>query len=155
MKKAVLVALVMGLLVGSYGAPVEAKKKKKPKRVERTIEHEYGRPSPGVPGVVGTCLAAFDPEGGCVNIPLGPGEKFAEVAVEDATGQDVYFILGQDTNVDQPGFEIFYNGCGASDGPVAITKGLELRASVYAFGGAGCPGVASSGTITVKLSNLP
>ena len=155
MKKFVILAMVVGLVASSLGAPALAKKKKKPVRVERVVEHTYTKPSPGAPGVASACFAAFDTEAGCVNIALGLGEKFINVEFADAAGQDVYWILGQDTDADQPGFEIFHEGCGNSEEAVPVTEGLELRVSVYAFGGPDCPAAATQGTIKATLSNLP
>lgn len=155
MKKTIAVALSLGLLVGAMVAPAEAAKKKKKKKVERVVEHTYTKPSPGVPGVASACFAAFDPEAGCVNVPLGMGEAFVDVKIEDSSGQEPYWILAQDTEPDDAAFEIFHNGCGDSEEPIPITEGLELRISVYAFGGPDCPAVGTSGTITATLSNIP
>ena len=155
MRKAIAVALALGLLTGAMIAPAEAGKKKKPKKVERVVEHDYTKPSPGVPGVASACLAAFDEEAGCTNIPLGLGEKFVNVEIADAAGMDVYWILGQDTDTENVGFEIFHQGCGNSEEPIPVTEGLELRVSVYAFGGPDCPAVGTTGTIKATLSNLP
>lgn len=158
MKRAIAVALALGLLAGAFVGPAEAgkkKKKKKPVRVERVVEHEYTKPSPGVPGVASACLASQDPEAGCVNIALGTGEKYVSVKLEDSSGQQPYWILAQDTDTETPGYDIFHNGCGDSEEPIEITEGLELRVSVYAFGGPACPAVATTGKITATLSNLP
>lgn len=158
MKKTIAVALSLGLLVGALVAPADAgkkKKKKKPVKVERVVEHNYTKPSPGVPGVASACFASQDPEAGCVNIPLGAGEQYVNVVIEDNSGQEPYWILAQDTEPDDAAFEIFHNGCGDSEKPIPITEGLELRISVYAFGGPACPAFGTAGTITATLSNLP
>jgi hypothetical protein len=83
------------------------------------------------------------------------GEAFVKVEIKDSSGQDPYWILAQDTDTTTPGYDIFHQGCGNSDEAIPITEGLELRVSVYAFGGPGCPAVGTTGTIKATLSNLP
>ena len=156
MKKALAVAMMIGLLAGSMVGNADAAKKKK--KVERVVEHAYSAPSPGIGGApYSACLAAQMPEGGCVNIPLGLGEKFVNVEVADSGPLDVYWILAQDTDTSagDVGYDIFHYGCGNSEEPIPVTEGLELRISVYASGGPECPGAASTGTIKATLSNLP
>ena len=160
MRKAIAVAVMLGLLGGAMVAPADAAKKKKKvvKKVERLVEHAYSVPSPGVGGApYSACLAAQLPESGCVNIPLGSGEKFVNVEVADTAGLDVYWILAQDTDTSagDVGYDIFHTGCGNSEAPIPVTEGLELRISVYASGGPECPGAATSGTIKATLSNAP
>lgn len=156
MKKAIAVAMMIGLLAGAMVGPADAAKKKKKvvKKVERVIEHAYSAPSPGVGGApYSACLGAQMEDAGCVNIPLGLGEKFVNVEITDAAGLDVYWILAQDTDTTNVGFDIFHRGCGNSEEPIPITEGLELRISVYASGGSECPGAGTSGTIKATLSN--
>ena len=158
MKQTMAVLLTFGLVGGALAAgPAEAKKKKKkkPKRVERVVEHSYAAPSPGVPGVAGACLAAFTGDSGCIDIPVTLDDKFVMVDVTDASGQTPAAILAQDTNSNQPGFEIFHDFCGKTEEPVAITPGLTLRVSVYAGPSSSCAGIGTTGDMKVTLSNLP
>jgi hypothetical protein len=158
MKRFVALGLVAGLVLGALSTPATAKKKKKkrPKRVERTVEHAYQLPSPGIPGVVGICLAAAGvSESACIDIPTGNDDRYVSVDVTDTSGQTPYGILAQDSDQASPGLEIFAEFCGKTESPVAITPGLPLRVSLYAGPAPNCMGVATSGTITAKLSNLP
>ena len=159
MRKAVAVALALGLLGGAMVMPADAAKKKRlVKKVERVIEHAYAAPSPGVGGApYSACLAAQMDDAGCVNIPLAAEEKLVSVEITDTAGQGVYWILAQDTDTSDTdvGYDIFHTGCGNSEEPVPVTPGLELRISVYAFGGPDCPAAATTGTIKATLSNIP
>jgi hypothetical protein len=157
MKRALVMSLVLSLLVAGLVAPAEAgKKKKKPKRVQRVVEHSYDVASPGIPGVIGACLAAQMDNSGCINIPTGGNEKFVTVEVSDASGTPPSGILGQDTDTSNTGFEIFHTFCGGVDEPVAIPQpGAELRVSVYLAPAPGCSGIGTSGDFKVTLSNLP
>jgi hypothetical protein len=161
MKKSMVTLLVLGLLFGSLVGAADAKKKKKkkppvPVKVERTVEFAYNFASPGVSGVVGLCPAAAGVEdSGCTDVATSADEAYVNVTVVDATGQPTNFDLAQDTVVDQPGFEIFASGCGATAAPVPITPGLPLRISVTAVGGPDCPGAATTGDVKAILSNMP
>lgn len=159
MKKSAILLLVLGLLFGSLLGTAEAKKKKKkpaaPVKVERTVEYAYAVPSPGVSGVAGFCLAGNGVDTGCNEIATASEETYASVEVTDATGQATNWYLAQDTDTSNTGLEIFASGCGKTDAPVAITPGLALRVQVAAVGGPDCPGVATSGTVKVVLSNMP
>lgn len=156
MKKALAVALMMGLLAGSMVGSAEAAKKKK--KVQRVVEHAYSAPSPGVGGApYSACLASQMDNAGCVNIPISSTEKFVTVEIGDASGMGAYWILAQDTDTSEGdvGYDIFHYGCGNSEEPIPVTPGLELRISVYAFGGSACPAVGTTGTIKATLSNVP
>ncbi len=158
MKKTLSTLLVLGLIFAALtAAPAEAKKKK-PKRTERKVALAYQFGSPGIPGAVGVCLAAFVEGSACINTPTGPTEKFVSVEVDDASGQTPHGILAQDTDPDRPGFEIFATFCGATEAPVALpAPGAELRVSLYMAPSpaTGCVGITTSGTINATLSNMP
>jgi hypothetical protein len=155
MKRSLVLFLALGLVFGSI-ATADAKKSRKPKRIERSVELTYQAPSPGISGVVGACMTVLGVEGtACIDTPLGGDDLFVKVAVTDATGQPTNFDLAQDTDVDNPGLEIFASGCGETAEPIAITPGVALRVSVTAIGGPDCPGAATTGDIKVTLSNKP
>ncbi len=157
-RKALLFALVTTVALGALIAPADAKKKKKkgPKKVERTIEHDYNLGYTGVPGVGGTCLGSVYEGSACFETELGASEIFVTVKVEDASGSAPYVALSQDTDTSTPSYEIFTNFCGESPGPIPITPGIPLRVSAYAAPSPDCDGGgATTGTITMTLSNLP
>ena len=140
------------VVVASMGAPAIAGKKKK--RVERTAEGAYV--AVAVPrGVTDTPCPAD--QVGCVILPVEKGERFVEVEIIDASGQDVWasvYIYGYSDGTD--GHEHI---CGKSDGPLQLGPGVtELVVIVtQTTGGATnpCAGAASQGTVSATFSNLP
>jgi hypothetical protein len=152
MKRSIVTLLVLGLIFGALVGAAEAKKKKAKPRV---IEYHYQVPSPAVSGVAGFCLAGNGVETGCNEIATSTREAYASVAVTDASGQPTNWYLAQDTDTSNTGLEIFASGCGETAAPVPITPGLALRVQVAAVGGPDCPGVATTGDVTVTLSAKP
>ncbi|MDQ3953678.1 MAG: hypothetical protein M3279_12075 [Actinomycetota bacterium] len=148
----VAVVLAGLLAVSVQAAPAEAGKKKK-KKVERVEERTYV----GATGVRGAqdspCVG--EPVG-CVVFPIEPGERFVTIDVADATGDDVWasvYIYGY-----SDGTDVHEHVCGRSDGPFALTPGLEelVVITTQTTGGATnpCAGPATQGTITATLSNI-
>lgn len=153
MKKPLAVLLLLGLLAGALAAgPADAakKKKKKPKRVERVVEVVYQAPAIG--SGAGVCLR---PTNSCGDIPIGLKEKFVKIEITDATGLPVFFGVGQDTDPDAVGTETSHGEfCGSTgDDPIEVLPGYTLIVFPWAVGT--CPGVATTGTVTATLSNLP
>ena len=155
MKKAIAVALSLGLLAGALVAPAEAgkKKKRKPKKVTRTAEGVYGNPAIGIPGVAGTSSA-----GGAAEFALGAKERFISIEITDDGGQPVTATLSQDSDPSTTSWEIFATICGATEEPLEVLPAVAVRVSVYTTPGPEqptCMGPASSGTIKGTFSNLP
>ncbi len=155
MKRTLIIALVLGLVFGALTTAEAAKKKKKPKKTERTVEGSYDAP-PLV--IAGTC--AQSGAIGCVSIATGPGEAFITKAkVTDAHGQPV--VVGVSANTDgQIGDDVsFGEFCGELTEPMPIEPGVELHFWVGTIadivGQACAPGLATTGTVSVTLSNLP
>lgn len=158
MKRILVLILALGLVFGSIATADAAKKKKKkkPERIERTVELTYDAPSPGISGVVGACMTVLGVEGtACIDTPLGAEDLFAKVSITDATGQPTNFDLAQETDPSTPYMDIFASGCGETPEALPIAPGVPLRVSVTAIGGPDCPGVATTGAITITLSNMP
>lgn len=145
-------ALAAALLVVSvHAAPAEAGKKKK--KVERVEERMYV----GATGVRGASDSpcAGEPVG-CVVFPVEAGERFVSIDVADASGDDVWasvYIYGY-----SDGSDVHEHVCGRSDGPLALTPGLEelVVITTQTTGGATnpCAGPATQGTITATFSNI-
>lgn len=156
-RKTLLFGLVTTVALGALIAPVDAKKRKKgPKKVERTVEHDYDLGYTGVPGVGGACLGSVYEASACFDTEVAASEVFVTVKVEDVSGSTPYVALSQDTDTSTPQWEIFTNFCGESPGPIAISPGIPLRVSAYAAPAADCGGGGTTtGTITLTLSNLP
>ena len=152
MRKAVVIALCTSLLVGLSAAPGHgAPKKKKPKRVERTVEFEYQCPCAGLYQFGGA--TGGNPNLGGGVIPMGADDAFVAAEAKDSSGQTVFVALQQDTDGD--GFNNpVADFCGKTDAPLPINPGLEMRVFVGSQG-TNCPGPPLGGTITFTFSNLP
>ncbi|MFN2389760.1 MAG: hypothetical protein ABR575_09190 [Actinomycetota bacterium] len=152
MKKAVLVALVMGLLVGSYGAPAEAKKKKKPKKVTRVVEGSYDAPALVIAGA-----CAQDGAIGCVSFLATPKEKWVTVDITDSSGMAVTASVQQDTNGDGQEDVVLGEFCGKSEEPILIdpTYPVDVWVENIPSPSSGCAAVATNGQVKLTLSNLP
>ncbi len=145
MRKTLTVLLIFGLLAGALVGPAEAKKKKKaPKKVERTVEGRYDNPSVATDGA----------GNGGYSFPTSSDEAFVDVVVEDMTGLDVSIFVGQDVDGNGDVNGNFY--CTSVEN-LAIEPGLEV--TVFVFPGP-CvtppkPAFGTTGTITATFSNLP
>lgn len=158
MKRYIAIIMILGLVVGSITTAEAAKKKKKkkaPKKTERTVEGGYDAP-PLV--IAGTC--AQSGAIGCVSIATGPKEAFiTKATVTDAHGLPV--VVGVSANTDgQIGDDVSYGEfCGELEEPMQIDPGVELHFWVGVIADVVsqrcAPGLATTGTISVTLSNLP
>lgn len=161
MKKFLILALVVGLVASSFGAPALAKKKKKkPVRVERVVELEYQAPGIGatVAGAGGGFCPFADPTSfECIEVPLQVGDVFVKVEVKDALGQKVAGSISQG-DIDGDGIgDLYGQFCGAHEEPVEmLSVSAPLRVSFYnGTCGDGTPAPVTTGSITVTFSNLP
>ena len=154
MKRLLVVVLIIGLYAGSM-ATAEAKRKKA-RRVERTVEGTYG----AVPEAFTGCNAdrgSF----ACVVVDARPREAFFTAKVTDAHGQPVFVQV-----VDGGGGTIG-TFCGETTRPVPFDSASRLEFliepaphffshwGVNWLGPLDCPyRVKTSGSINVTLSNL-
>lgn len=154
-KRSVLaVVLSMALLTGFVGQLPDAAAGKKKKRVERTEERAYV----GATGVRGASDSPCVGEPiGCVVFPVEAGEKYVSIEVVDQAGQPVWasvYIYGY-----SDGTDTHEHVCGASEGPLALTSGLEelVVITTQTTGGATnpCVGPATVGSVVATFSNLP
>lgn len=158
MKRALAVALAIGLLAGAMIGPADAakkkKKKRKPKKVERVVEGSYDTPAIGHPDVIVGCSGST----GCATIGVGPKERWVKLEIEDATGLPVYAVAGQDLDGDSFA-DTSISFCGSTgDEPVEIERGYPINIFISAGPGVQtpCPGIATGpGKAIATLSNLP
>jgi hypothetical protein len=157
MKRVVSVAVMLGLLAGAMVVPAEAKKRKKPKRVSRTVKVPYSAPGFGTATATIGCSPAL---GSCGNFPIGPKDLFVKVTLTDQTGTPTAFSVGQDTEPGDPTNNIEKNHgtfCGTTGKrPIALVPGAEITVFIWAWGDAACPtGIGTTGIVKAKFSNLP
>jgi hypothetical protein len=168
MKKAIVSALVVGLVAGAMVIPAEAGKKKKktppaPVRIEEVVEVAYTGGEIGIntpAASAGGCLNGTDVFN-CKEI-IPPGTEFTHIKVEikDATGQTVGgFISQQDKDGDglADGYGTF---CGAHTETVPLelpgtVVGISLYPGVCDNAGTPAPSTPTTGTIVATFSNMP
>ena len=157
MKRLLIVFMVLGLVAGSVSTAGATKKK--PKRVERTVEGGYGTvpdPLTGCDGRLGS--GSF----GCVVVDARPSERFFTAKVMDAHGQPVLVRVVTATGRKVGTF------CGETAQPVSFEGGSRLEflfeptPDLWSHWGAEwlgpltCPyRLKTSGSISVTFSNLP
>jgi hypothetical protein len=153
MKRFLVVFLIVGLFAGSV-ATAEAKRKK-PTRVERTVEGNYGAlPQFG-------CNVDIGSFAWCMVVDTRPTEAFFTAKVTDAHGQPVFVQV-----IDGGGGRIG-TFCGETTRPVSFDAGSSLEFRIeptpYFFSNWGtewlgpldCPyRIKTSGSISVTLSNV-
>jgi hypothetical protein len=155
MKKAIVTAVVVGLMAGALVAPVEAAKKRKkprkPRKISRTVTGTYANPALGVPGVVGSGAA-----GGFIEFPVMAKERFISVQITDDGGGQVMATMSQNSDPSDDLWEIFATFCGKTEAPVPVEPNLAVRISVYTLPGPDypqCTGPATSGEIKATFTN--
>lgn len=156
MKRFFVLFVVIGLAAGSV-ATAEAAKKKKTKRVSRTVELSYAAPGFGFATAGVGCSPAL---GSCGEIPTGMEDKYIKVVITDATGTPTPFTLSQDTEPGDTTNNIettIGQFCGTTgDEPIEILPGFEITIFPWVWGDAVCPtGFGTTGTMSAELSNLP
>ncbi|MGH2753405.1 MAG: hypothetical protein ACRDLB_03145 [Actinomycetota bacterium] len=154
MKKALIFALVIGLIAGAMAAPATAKKKKKkkkPVKVERTVSGTYQAPTLVIAGQCAQTDAI-----GCVPFTAASTEKYMSVTITDSSGLPVSASIQQDTNGDGQEDITVASFCGATTEPVPVDPTYPLDVWVDNIPNPDCPGaLATQGTVDVILSNLP
>lgn len=147
MKRIIVLALTAGLIVGGLST-ADAKKKKKPKRVERTMEYTYDQPSIGSPGVTGVTLNPA--------IATGPDDLYVMVEQTDAVSPSPSVRFSWDTDGDGTNDTGITICGGKTDEPVALPGSVELGVFTYILPGPDCPtGFSTTGSITLTFSNMP
>ena len=157
MKKLVALTLMVAVAAAFVAAPAEAGKKKKAKRISRTMEVPYSAPGFGTASASVACSPAL---GSCGNFAVGPDDKFAKFTLTDSTGTPTAFSVNQDTEPGDPTNSIETSHgtfCGTTgDTPIALVPGAEITVFIWAWGDAICPtGIGTTGTVKAEFSNLP
>lgn len=152
MKKALILALIAGLMLGSTVTADAKKKKKKKKNVIRSAAAAYDAPMIGHPDVGGVCSGST----GCATFAITAKERFAAFKVTDDAGLPVYILGGQDLDGDNF-TDTSFAFCGQTDEAVAIEPGYEILLFISAGPGGvatgePCAGVGTSGTVDGKFA---
>jgi hypothetical protein len=157
MKKAIVTALVLGLVAGSLALPAEAGKKKKKKKkvtkVERSVTGTYDAPALVIAGACGQDGAI-----GCVTFATGAEETWiTELKITDQHGQPVYAELAQNLDDDNISETDLGTLCGELAEPVQFTAGFEIYVWILTppRDPTCVPGQGTSGKVEATLSNLP
>lgn len=146
MRRTLILILALGLVAGSI-ATAEAAKKKKPKRVERSLEYTY-QASFGSPGVTGVTLNP--------GIATGPDDLFVMIETTDDVSPVPSVRFSWDSDGDGSN-DTGVNICGGkTEEPVPLPGSVELGVFTYILPGPGCPnGFSTNGTIKITFSNMP
>lgn len=154
MKKLVLIAMVIGMMMMAGPASAAHSETKR-----------YDTPALGQGDLLSLCGGA--PLNSCVTFAILPGEQFVSIDVNDDSGQDTYFTVGQDIN-DDGLTDISKNYCGSTGNdpfPVLDTVALGVPEVIVfphslpglgndAFAGAPapCAGVGTQGSVTANFT---
>lgn len=166
MKKAIVSALVVGLVAGAMVLPAEAgkkKKKKPPARVEQVVEVPYTGGELGVstPGPsAGGCLNGTEVFSCKEIIPPAGDFPYIKIEIKDATGLTVGGFIAQADN-DGDGLQDGYGSfCGAHAESVPLevpgaVVGISLYPGACDNAGTPAPSTPTTGTIVATFSNMP
>lgn len=152
--------LTVALLVTALGVPQAAHAapaKRKPRKHTRTVTISYRTgPVLNVTGVVNGVLCNVNgvDTATCVEVPLKADEYYVKLVTADTTGQPagIQWHEGSLPTTDSSnGYDGVQIGCGTLNGKVRKPKQIVVYVGPSA---PDCP-VATTGTLTVTLSNLP
>jgi hypothetical protein len=151
MRRSIAVTLALVLAVAAFSVPASGAKKVKKKTRKATAI--YDSPAIGSGDATGVCSGSS----GCAMFGIGPKETFISFEIEDQLGLPVYATVGQDQNPDDQFTDVIGKFCGTTEEPFPIQPGIQVIVWVWALPGANppCPGAATTGTVTAKISNLP
>ncbi len=150
-KRMLVLVLGTALSLGAVPAGAGADRLNGKKRVET---EPYDSPSTAVAlenaGLyAGNCnVGPTDHTAGCIYFDLKPRDQFISFEIEDLTGQPVFGIAWDDSNLD---FAVF---CGKTEDPVPSPGGEYIFVEVIATtDAAGCsPSTVTQGTVTATFS---
>ena len=165
-KRFLIFFMIVRLLAGAV-ATAEAKKKPKPKPkpeptpVERTVEASYYGPQ--LAYEYRSCASSG--EAGCVILETRANERFLTAKAMDAHGQpvSVWVVDSSEARDDNGAGTVYGHFCGETTEPIRFDPGTTLELWIggewwptwWIVPEVDCsPGIATTGTISVTLSNL-
>lgn len=157
MKNRIAVAVSLALLLGAVASPtaLAGKKGKKNKKVTREATGEYavslGTTHAPSPFWIGSPIGNVT----SVQFPVGVGERYVTVEIEDASGLPAGGTITADTDGDPTIQEVVANFCGKTEEPVKIPSGPIQVAVKSGVCEDGTTVLATSGTVAVTFSNIP
>ena len=144
MKRALVLFLVLGIVVGGF-ATAEAKKKKKKKPAPRVVTADYAPLSDG-----GQII---------LNVGAAPGASLTQVSFVPTTKERKVSIAMTDDSglpargrVTQAEADLSGIFCGKTDAPVSIAPGVEISVEVFSGVCGSGAAVGSEGTIKATFS---
>lgn len=121
-----------------------------PKRKERTETLSYTLPTGVTAAGAASTASCGDPVRKCLVISLGKDEKYIKFVAKDSAGQSVGIQYYPGTTSADYSAGVQYT-CG--EGKATFKKPTEVSFRIAID--SSCPGVPTSGTLTVVISNLP
>src|SRR5688572_27708577 len=115
MKRSLILLMVLGLVAGTVATAEAAKKTKRPIRVERTVEGNYG----AFPAPVTGCNSVWD-KFYCLAVQTRTTESFFTAKVTDVHGKPVFVQV-------EAGGSPLGTFCGETPRPIRFPGGSELR----------------------------
>lgn len=147
MKRAIAVALALGLLGGALVGPAEAGKKKKKKTPPPyTLEVAYDQPAIGV---LGAGISFGGP-----TIASNTTNVYMSVEIIDDVSPTAYAEFSWDTDgdgINDTGVTV----CGKTDEPVEVPANQSMTGFMWAIPGPDCAGSSTSGIVKATFSAKP
>lgn len=147
MKRAIAVALALGLLGGAMVAPAEAgKKKKKKKPAPYTLEVAYDNPAIGVLGA-GVSFGGPSIASNATNV-------YMSVEIIDDISPTAHGEFSWDTDgdgINDTGVTV----CGKTDEPVKVPANQTMVGFMWLAPSPDCPGSSTSGIVKATFSATP
>jgi hypothetical protein len=146
-KRAIAVAISVGLLAGAMAVPAEAGKKKKKKTPPPyTMEVRYENPA------IGTMGAGLSLGGPVIN--SSADHVYVTIEILDDASPTGYGDFSWDTDgngVADTGITV----CGQTEEAVEVPANTALTGFMWAVPSPACPGASTSGTVKATFSTTP
>ncbi len=141
-KRAVVLFLVLGMVVGGITTAEAKKKKKKP--APRVVTTDYAPASDGGSIIIAPATAGVS----VTQVPFVPlsTEKKVSVVIADDAGQPVRARISQSESNLTDYF------CGKTDAPVSVAPGVEIFVEIFSGPCGSGVSVATQGTVTATFT---